>query len=424
MKKVLSVLFTFFSLLALVNGQSPNGNLMIVGGALSSDNKEVYEKMIELSGGASLAKFAVIPSASGVPAKSFESFSKTMVGYGVKPENIILINVAMVDDDSTPDVNEMLWAGNASDHRVARAVLSCSAVWFTGGDQLRILMTLTQPDGSPTKVLEAIREVYKRGGLIGGSSAGAAIMGPVMIGRGSSAGTFLLSKNSNFTRPDEENAEGESLLLTRGLGLFPEGITDQHFNQRARLGRLAAALSNPDCQTKMAFGIDENTALHYSAADRKITVIGENGVTILDASAAIFNTKCKIPSIDGLNVSYLENGDMFLLHENRILPAAGKVPTTGAEAYALSHPAQNGIFATSDPGFRELITRYLMNNRQLKSVYSFGFNGDYGVSITFTKTPESRGYVLKAKNGKEKYTIENIRMDISPVKVLFEPWQE
>jgi cyanophycinase len=424
MKKILSFLFTFFSLLALVNGQSPKGNLMIVGGALSNDNKEVYEKMIELSGGASQAKFAVIPSASGVPAKAFESFSKTLVAYGVKPENIILINVAMLDDDSTPDANEKLWAGNASDHRVARAVRSCSAVWFTGGDQLRTIMTLTQPDGSPTKVLEAVWEVYMRGGLVGGSSAGAAIMGPVMIGRGSSAGAFALSENTNFIRPDLENAEAESLLLTCGLGFFPEGITDQHFNQRARLGRLAAALSSQAHKVNKAFGIDENTALYYSAADRKITVIGENGVTILDASEAVYNTKNKIPSIAGLNVSYLEDGDVYLLNENIILPAAGKLQTAGAETYSLFHPAQAGILASSDPGFRELISRYLINNRQLQSVYSFGFNGDNGVSITFTKTPESRGYVLKEKNGKEKYTITNIRMDITPVKVRFESFQE
>lgn len=424
MKTLFCTIFSFLILHVLVFGQNPNGNLLIVGGALSSDNKEVYEKMIALSGGAGQAKFAVIPSASGVPAKAFESFSKTMISYGVKPENILLINVAMVDDDSTPDVNELLWAGNADDHRVARTVRSCSAVWFTGGDQLRTMMTLIRPDGSPTLVLEAVWEVFKQGGLIGGSSAGAAIMGPVMIARGSSAGIFSLSENSDFIRPNEENTEAESLLLTNGLGFFPEGIADQHFNQRARLGRLAAALCAPDCKMDKAFGIDENTAMHYSASERKITVIGENGVTILDASAAIKNAKSKIPSITGMNVSYLENGDIYLLKENRIQPAKGKEPTMGAETYALSQPAQAGIFASSDSDFRELITRYLINNRQLQSVFSIGFNGESGVRVTFSKTPESTGYVRKEKSGKEKYTIGNISMDITPVEVIMQAVRE
>ncbi len=67
-----------------------SGNLVIVGGGLEADNQRVYLKLIELAGGVEHARFAVIPSASGVAMQSFIWFRNTLVTYGVKPENILL----------------------------------------------------------------------------------------------------------------------------------------------------------------------------------------------------------------------------------------------------------------------------------------------------------------------------------------------
>ena len=126
------------------------GSLVIVGGGLEHTNKSVYDQLIGLAGGAEKATFAVIPSSSGVSVQSYMSFRHILISYGVKPENIHLINIAMVDDDSTSDVNESTWSNNGNDIRLAEIVRSCSAVWFTGGDQMRTIKTLIRPDGSKT----------------------------------------------------------------------------------------------------------------------------------------------------------------------------------------------------------------------------------------------------------------------------------
>jgi len=166
---------------ALSQAQSA-GNLVIVGGGLEDDNASVYDQLIALAGGTEKATFAVIPSASGVSVQSYASFRSVLISYGIKPEHIYLINIAMIDDDSTADVNEAEWSNNGNDPGLAALVRSCSAVWFTGGDQSRTIKTLVMPDGSKTPVLEAVWEVFNSGGVIGGSSAGAAIMSEAMIG--------------------------------------------------------------------------------------------------------------------------------------------------------------------------------------------------------------------------------------------------
>ena len=67
-----------------------------------------------------------------------------------------------------------------------------SGVWFSGGDQLHTTRLLLQPDGSDTPVLGRMRRLLSDGGVIGGSSAGAAIMSRTMIVRGDDEGTLTL----------------------------------------------------------------------------------------------------------------------------------------------------------------------------------------------------------------------------------------
>ena len=94
-------LSSFFIILCtmLVSQNSSKGNLVIVGGGLENNNQSIFNQMIDLAGGTDKATFAVIPSASGVSVQSFEYFKKALISYGVKPEKINLIPIAMVDDD-------------------------------------------------------------------------------------------------------------------------------------------------------------------------------------------------------------------------------------------------------------------------------------------------------------------------------------
>ncbi len=395
-------------------GQS-KGHLVIVGGALSDDNAAVYNQMIDLAGGPEKSSFAVIPSASGVAIQSWVSISKTLQSYGVKPENIHLIKIAVMDDDSTTDMNESTWAENAKDPTIAAQVKACSAIWFTGGDQMRTMKALRFPDGKNTPVLDAVWEVYNRGGIIGGSSAGAAIMSEVMIGNGSSLGALQLDI---IHENGPENEETDALLLSKGMGFFPEGIVDQHFNQRARIGRLIMALLNSKEKFNLAFGVDENTALIYSATERKIKVAGAAGLTIVNAKEAEITYRQGLPDIQNLSLSYLENGDEYLVPTGELIPEKEKKATRGNEYYKRERPAQAGILSANGSTLRDVITINLMDNKAVESISNLNFTDEENAFLlTFTKKTTSQGYYYENAREEDEYSVSDIRMDISPVKI-------
>ncbi len=413
----LSVMLIFHT----ANSQNlPSGSLVIVGGGLEPDNKSVYSQMIELAGGAEKASFAVIPSASGVSVQSFVSFQKTLISYGVKSENIHLINIAMVDDDSTTTVDEATWSKNGNDEKLAGIVKGCTAVWFTGGDQLRTIKTLVNPDGTKTLVLQAVWEVFDKGGVVAGSSAGAAIMSEAMIGGGNSIAALTHGVIQDYKGDDFP--EGDGMLMTSGLGFFPLGIVDQHFSQRARIGRLITALFHEKARFNLGFGIDENTALIYNGKEKILKVAGAGGVTMINTIKATISYLQNLPKIENLNISYLEDGDVYDFTNGKITPANGKKSTKGNEYYNIKNPGQAGVFSGQTANFKDLITKNLIDNKGTEKVQNISFfEENSGFLVTLTKTPESEGFYTDKPSGNDRYTVTNILMDVTPVQVLVTP---
>src|SRR5262249_44525415 len=106
-----------------------------------------------------------------------------------------------------------------------------TGVWIGGGNQLRLAELFLD-----TEVLRAIHRVVERGGVVSGTSSGAAIMSDVMICRGY-----------------------EEIEFGRGFGLYPRAIVDSHFSGRERQMRVAQAVwRHPD---HIGVGIDEKAAL-------------------------------------------------------------------------------------------------------------------------------------------------------------------
>jgi cyanophycinase len=408
-------LFQVFNLF----GQSQSGHLVIAGGGLEADNRSVYYQLIELSGGPDKATFAVIPSASGVPAQAWVSFSKILISYGVKAENIHLINISVMDDDSTTDVNESTWSENGKDPELAKIIYGCSAVWFTGGDQLRTMKALVLSDGKPTPVLQAVRNVYEKGGVIGGSSAGAAIMSEAMIGNGNSLGALSLPVSYDVEKDDNSGA----LLMSTGLGFFPAGIVDQHFNAKSRLGRLPVALMTTHGKFTKGFGVDENTAIIYSAKEKKFAVAGVAGVTIIDISAGEMMKTGNLVGLKNIGLSYLEEGDSYDIVSGRIIPGPDKKATVGHEKYDHAFHLSSGILAGNNPTFRDLLTTELIDNKgsDFAECISFG-NSDYGFKVTFRKKPQSQGYYSEYHRDNGNYTVMDIQMDVVPVKLSVTPY--
>jgi len=373
-----------------------------------------------LSGGPEKAVFSIIPSASGVATQTFVYFRSELISYGVKPENIHLIPIAMADDDSTKNIDESTWLNNGNDLKLADMVRKSSCVWFSGGDQLRTMKTLHKADGSKTPVLEAVWEVFRSGGVIGGTSAGAAIMSEPMIGAGNSMGALKHGVITNYKGDDFPDSDG--VLLTHGLGFFPLGMVDQHFNARARLARLVMVMMHEKKTLNIGFGVDENTALIYNGKLKTLKVAGAAGVTLINTKDATMTQVQNLPLIKNVMISYLDEGDVYDISTKKIIPAEGKKSTIGNEFYNVSNPAQAGMFSGSATNFLNLVTVNLIDNKAVNKVSNLNFTGvDEGFLVTFSKTPESKGFFTDKPEGKDRYTVIGIRMDIEPVQITTTP---
>jgi cyanophycinase len=352
--------------------------------------------------------------------QSYVSFRNILISYGIKPENIHLIKVALVDDDSTTDIKESEWKNNGNDPNLADIVRKCSAVWFTGGDQARTLKTLVLPDGSQTPVLKAVWDVFRSGGVIGGTSAGAAIMSRVMIGGGTSIAALTHGIIRDYTGDDFPEDSG--VLVGSGLGFFPYGIVDQHFNARARIGRLAITLMNEKAQGSLGFGVDENTALIYHGKEHRISVAGAAGVTILNSTEAGISYVQNLPVIKNLSVSYLEEGDSWDAETGIITPAVGKQSTKGKERHSRPYVFQAGMLSVNPDTFRDLITADLTDNKVNDTIQNITLiNPSSGFLVTLCKTPLSQGYYSVNVDHGDYYTVINVLMDIVPVQISVAP---
>jgi cyanophycinase len=169
------------------------------------------------------------------------------------------------------------------DESFLHAVRSASGIFISGGTQMRLPATI---GGTP---LEAeILAAYRRGVIISGTSAGAAVMPRVMIAYGKSGST-----------PRERIAQ-----FMPGLGLTERIVFDQHFRQRDRLGRLLYLIAAHS--GLLGVGIDENTAAIVED-ESYITVAGSGGVTIVDGS-----------EMDATNVAEVEKGGVVAVSNFRI----------------------------------------------------------------------------------------------------------
>jgi hypothetical protein len=237
-----------------------------------------------------------------------------------------------------------------------------------------------------------------------------------MIGGGNSLAALDNGVIMDYSGDDFPESEG--LLMLNGLGFFPHGIVDQHFEQRARFGRLIIALLHERDRFTMGFGIDENTALIYYGGKQLLKAAGASGITILDIKDANYNNSLEKPDIENIGVSYLEDGDCFDLSAGKIIPAEGKKPTRGNEYYEIRNPGQAGILSANSGSFHDLITISLIDNRGADTVSNLTFAKDHsGYRVTLYKTPESQGYYTEQPYGEDRYTVENIRMDITPVAI-------
>lgn len=230
------------------------GHLFIVGGGSQSDS--LITRFVELAGGRGHARIAVVPMASSEPVETGQEKATQLREFGA---DAFVLQLTRVQAESAA---------------TAQRLDGVTGIWFTGGDQTRLAPVLV---GTP--VLAAMKARYRAGAVVGGTSAGAAVMSDSMLtGNQHPAGDTLGYYGDEFPTI----ARGV-IQIVPGLGFFPGTIVDQHFIRRERHNRLlAAVLERP---ALLGIGIDESTALEVGP-DGSWTVRGASSVTVYDARAA------------------------------------------------------------------------------------------------------------------------------------------
>lgn len=238
-----------------------NGALVIAGGG--DMPAEVHEKFIALAGGEK-AKIVVIPTAS-IDA---DDPTKTVSDFWTANYRMELVKVLHTRDRAIADTDEF-----------AAPLKDATGVWISGGKQTRLTEVYLG-----TKVEQELHNVRGRGGVLGGTSAGAAVMSSVMIEGGNPVPK-----------------------LGKGFGFFRgKNVVDQHFLRREREPRMLNALSAyPD---HSGFGVDESTAL----------VIEKHGMCVVGKGMV----SCYTPNKKDRSVQQFSHGQQILLPEADMLVAS------------------------------------------------------------------------------------------------------
>lgn len=415
---ILSFVFTLSSS-SLAKSEDDKGSLVIVGGALTRGNEEVYNKFIDLAGGKEKAKIAIIPVASGSPYKYSKMFKEDMINYGLNENQIITIPLAVEDDSRSEDIDESKWKDNASSSEVIEMLNGATGVWFVGGDQLRITQTLYNEDGSNTPMLNKIWNIYESGGVIGGTSAGAAIMSETMIAGGGSLGSLINGFTEEYDSSDLDQQNYGPAYTVKGLGFFKHGIIDQHFDGKARLGRLIVVNYEKRNETPFGYGVDENTALIYDNETKTIEVAGYGGITIVDVTQAIKNNKKGIYDIEDIKLSYIEGNDKYNVANHKFMIDDKKYTTIGYEYLNIKDPMATGVFSWRGE-LDKFISYGLVDNEANDEIKSFAYTtkGD-GVALIFRNDDDTEGY-WGQDGAADRYSFKNVRLDIKPIKVDME----
>jgi cyanophycinase len=322
-------------LLALVPGTADGqGRLVIAGGGVSRDNAELYEAV--LAGRSGSGPICVIPTASADLEGARGSMQSSVATFERHGGAGAAIGLHMsIDNPET-----------AADPAIVQQIRTCSGFYFTGGVQSRTVRVF-RPDGRDTPALEALLARYRDGALVGGSSAGAAIMSDPMIAGGSTTTALARGvRRSDLDRDETDDGAAGGVSITRGIGFLPGAVVDQHFLARGRIGRLVAAVRDMD-EFDLGFGVDEDTGLVVDG--HEAWAAGASGVIVVDGRDAQRNGR----SATNLKLHLMGVGDRYDMTARRLTVDVGKatIAGTGPE---LEPPAD--IFARWE--FLHLLERF------------------------------------------------------------------
>lgn len=245
-----------------------NGALVIVGGAMR--DPAIRERFLALAGGPT-APIVVIPTAGG--GEEYDEWNSGLQGW--RRAGATDLTVLHTTDPAEADTDAFV-----------EPLRRARGVWFNGGRQWRLADSYLS-----TKTHEELRKVLERGGVIGGSSAGATIQGEYLARGDTSGNTIMMGDH------------------TEGLGFLKGTAIDQHVLMRNRQFDLVEIIeAKPEL---LGIGIDEDTAIVVRGDS--FEVMGQGYVLIHDANAWVEGGPVGAdgPAGEGGSFYFLAPGDRF-----------------------------------------------------------------------------------------------------------------
>ena len=214
-----------------------NGSLVVVGGALQDE--AIWQRFIDLAGGPDVP-IVVIPTAGG--AESYDQYYA-----GLRPlKRLGATNLTVLHTNDPEEADTEAFVAPIKEAR---------GVWFPGGRQWRLADSYLG-----TRTEEELHKVLERGGVIGGSSAGATIQGDYLARGDTQTNTVMMG--------DHE----------QGFAFLKNVAIDQHLLRRNRQFDLIEVIeAKPEL---LGIGIDENTAIVVRGD--QFEVMGQGYVAIYD----------------------------------------------------------------------------------------------------------------------------------------------
>ncbi len=295
-----AIILAVFLLTLFWSATAQRGHLMIVGGGSESNdyptswNAEPYQWAVDQSKN---KKVAVL---------HYSSTSSWLEDY------------FMNHCDATEAKSYVVNSSNANSSALMEELMGYDVFFFRGGNQ-----EVYYEDYNGTLMEQTIKDKYEDGGVIGGTSAGLAILSGVIFyaGHGSVYSDEVI-KNFN---------DNDITLADDFLDFMPGYLFDSHFRDRGRLGRLVAFLSNyykTQAELITGIGVDGTTALCIDSG-MMATAYGTGAVGIYEPVADPRFGAGNMVLADSIWVSQLLHGDQIDLNtgiitglENEIIPFA------------------------------------------------------------------------------------------------------
>jgi cyanophycinase len=361
--------------------------VLAIGGGLEDNNKVLFDLMRSSEAD---PKTIIVPFASGEQENAFKRMRERFEANGWKGRILRLPDPVTSEEFHKTAVE---WLPNSH------------LIFFTGGDQSRIMQRMVPPYADVRQALDAGMKRY--GALIAGTSAGAAVLSdPMFTGGGSESALAGTAPNDGEKEEkpasqakDQPPKRKPGVQLAPGFGIVAP-IMDTHFFPRGRVGRLVAALEAS--KRPFGLGVDENRGVWFNCPD-SFRAYQSCTALLVDARELSRKGLSRI----GARVSLLSDGDAWSMPDAKGQTSGVISPrklTSVAVALAAPAAPDKTPDAWGKNVFLDMLKRLAANPTQPQRAQSDKF--------TIELSADERTQFGWSADAPEQLTIINARLDI------------